>query len=258
MSVMRLAMLGSGSKGNGTLIESQDTRVLVDCGFSLAESVARCQRLGVDPASITAILVTHEHGDHINGVARLARKFSIPVWMTHGTYAQWKDRNVPQCERFDPQAEFAIGALNITPYAVPHDAREPCQFVISSQNRARRVGILSDAGHITAHMRSALADCDALLLECNHDPQMLNNGPYHAALKQRVAGDWGHLSNAQAATLLDGYNTARLQHLVLTHLSETNNDPELARALMVQALGCDPAYLVCAQQAQGLDWREVV
>lgn len=253
---MRFAMLGSGSRGNATVIEANGTRVLVDCGFTLGETEQRLQRLGIDPASLDAILVTHEHGDHLGGVGRLARRHRVPVWMTHGSYAVWKDREVPHSLRFSPHQSFRIGALEIQPYPVPHDAREPCQYVIVADGR--RLGILSDAGHITPHMRAMLADCDALMLECNHDPQMLSVGPYPEALKRRVGGTLGHLSNAQAAGLLQGYAVDRLQHLVLTHLSETNNCPDLARRLIVEAVGRDASWIVCAEQEAGLGWREVV
>lgn len=253
---MRFAMLGSGSKGNATLVEAGGTRILIDCGFTLADTEQRLLRLGVEPATLDAILVTHEHSDHLSGVGRLARRHRIPVWMTHGSYAAWKDREVPHSLRFSPHQSFRIGALGIEPYPVPHDAREPCQYVIRAGDL--RLGVLSDAGHVTPHMRDVLADCDGLLLECNHDPEMLRDGPYPPTLKLRVGSARGHLSNQQAAGLLRGYAASRLQHLVLTHLSETNNTPELARGTVVEALQDDPPWLVCADQDDGLAWRELV
>jgi len=253
---MRFAMLGSGSKGNATLVESGGTRVLIDCGFTLAETESRLARLGIEAASLDAILVTHEHGDHLSGVGRLARKHRVPVWMTHGTYAVWKDAQVPHCLRFSPHQPFRIGALEVQPYPVPHDAREPCQYRIGAAGLS--LGILSDLGHVTAHVREVLRDCDALLLECNHDPEMLRDGPYPDALKRRVGGDQGHLSNQQAAQLLGPAARDRLQHLVLTHLSEANNTPALARAAVVAALGREVPWLTCADQADGLAWRELV
>jgi phosphoribosyl 1,2-cyclic phosphodiesterase len=253
---MRFAMLGSGSKGNATLVEAGGTRVLIDCGFTLAETESRLARLGVEAGSLDAILVTHEHGDHLSGVGRLARKHRIPVWMTHGTYAVWKDPQVPHCLRFSPHQPFRIGALDVQPYPVPHDAREPCQYRIGTG--ALSLGILSDLGHLTAHVREVLRDCDALLLECNHDPAMLRDGPYPEALKRRVGGSRGHLSNQQAAQLLSPAARVRLQHLVLTHLSEANNTPELARAAVVAALEDEVSWLTCADQGAGLEWRELV
>jgi len=254
--MIRFAMLGSGSKGNATLIEHNGTRILVDCGFQLRETEARLLRLGVEPQSLAAVLVTHEHADHLGGVGRLARKHRVPVYMTYGTHRAWRDPEVPTLVRFSPHQRFEIGALAIEPYPVPHDAGEPCQYVIRAAGL--KIGILSDAGHISAHMRETLADCDALMLECNHDPQMLRDGPYHASLKVRVGGDRGHLSNGQAAGLLDGYTVSRLQHLVLTHLSEVNNRPELALAAVRAVIGDSHAGLRCAHQAQGVDWTEVV
>ncbi|MGH8445948.1 MAG: MBL fold metallo-hydrolase [Solimonas sp.] len=248
-------MLGSGSKGNATVIEHAGTRILVDCGFNLREAEARLLRLGIEPGSLAAILVTHEHSDHLGGVGRFARRHRVPVWMTYGTRRVWQDPEVPHLLRFSPHQRFEIGGLAVEPYPVPHDAEEPCQYVIAAG--ARRIGILSDAGHISAHMRATLAGCDALMLECNHDPQMLRDGPYPPSLKLRVGGDRGHLSNGQGAALLAGYDTARLQHLVLTHLSETNNSPALALAAVHEALGGDHAGLRCADQELGLAWAEV-
>lgn len=256
--MIRFAMLGSGSKGNATLIEQGGTRILIDCGFNIRETERRLAALGIEAGSLAAIVVTHEHGDHLGGVARVARRHRIPVWMTYGTCKAWRDPEVPHLIRFSPHQRFAIGSLAIEPYPVPHDANEPCQYVVSADAGGPRIGILSDAGHISPHMRSVLAGCDALMLECNHDPQMLRDGPYHESLKRRVGGDRGHLANAQAAALLRDYETARLQHLVLTHLSETNNRPDLALAAVRDAIGGDHPGLRCAHQEQGLGWCEVV
>jgi phosphoribosyl 1,2-cyclic phosphodiesterase len=252
---MRFTILGSGSKGNGTLVECGATRVLVDCGFFLRDAEERLKRAGVEPAGLTAILVTHEHNDHLGGVARFARKHHVPVWMTHGTFAAWTDPVVPRVHRFSPHERFAIGALQVQPFPVPHDAREPCHYVFG--DGTRRVGILSDAGHVTAHMREMLGGLDALMLEFNHDLHMLATGPYTSQLKARVGGSVGHLSNLQAGALLAGLDRTRLQHLVLTHLSEVNNTPALARACAVEAAGVDAPWIVCAHQQDGLAWREV-
>jgi len=248
-------MLGSGSRGNATLIEAGGTRVLVDCGFNLGVAESRLQRLGIDPGSISAILVTHEHGDHLGGVARLARRHGIEVWMTPGTYAAWGDRRVDAVRQFSPHTDWAIGELQVQPYPVPHDAREPCQYVFSY--RGLRIGILSDAGAVTPYMRLMLDRCDALMLECNHDSTMLAAGPYPYSLKHRVGGGLGHLNNRQSAELLRGVDCTRLQHLVLTHLSETNNTPELALAAVREALQAAPDWLSCAHQDEGLAWREL-
>jgi phosphoribosyl 1,2-cyclic phosphodiesterase len=251
--MMRFAMLGSGSGGNGALVQSGDTTVLVDCGFMLRDAESRIRRLGLAPHAVSAVLVTHEHHDHIGGVARFARKHRLPVWLTDGTRGGWRDGPVPRNHRVVAGEAFEVGAIRVEPFAVPHDAREPCHYVLG--DGAFRVGLLSDAGAATDAMRAALSGCDALLLEFNHDADMLENGPYQPPLKRRIAGPLGHLSNAQAAELVGAIDTSRLRHLVLTHLSETNNTPDLALAAARGALGGSRAEIACAHQRDGLDWR---
>jgi phosphoribosyl 1,2-cyclic phosphodiesterase len=254
--MIRFAMLGSGSRGNATVVECGRTRVLIDNGFAVAETVRRLGRLGLAADDIDAILVTHEHGDHCGGVTPFARRHGIPVWATMGTWASWRDASAGESVSYiNPHERFAIGDLQIEPYPVPHDAREPCQFVFG--DGAVRLGMLSDAGHVTAHMRATLSGCDALLLECNHDADALANGPYPASLKRRVGGMQGHLSNTQAAALLTAIDCTKLRHLALVHLSESNNTPVQARAAVVGALDCDPDWVVCADQERGLDWHEL-
>lgn len=253
---MRFAMLGSGSKGNGTLVDAGGVRVLVDCGFAVREVEARCTRLDFDLASLDAILVTHEHGDHLGGVARMARAYDLPVYLTRGSYQGWRDREVDDIRFITPHEPFSIAALKVRPFPVPHDAKEPCQFAF--EHAGKKLGVVSDLGAITQHIRYVLSDCDALLLEANHDPVMLANGPYPQKLKERVGGGLGHLSNTQSAGLVSSVQRARLQHLVLTHLSEQNNTPELARNAICAALEQDPAWCVCAEQVSGLAWREIV
>jgi len=250
---MQFASLGSGSRGNATLVRSGTTLVMVDCGFSCRETERRMQRLGCAPEQLTAILVTHEHGDHLRGVPALARRYRLPVWLTNGTRRQLGDEELPDVRCLDGESRFGIGALEVRPYTVPHDAREPCQFVFSDGNH--RFAMLTDTGRITAHIRTCLDACDALLLECNHDTEMLVTGPYPAGLKQRVGGPLGHLSNTQAAALLEQIDTGRLQHIVAGHLSDRNNRPELARAALAQALGCAPDAVGIAGQDTGLGWR---
>ena len=246
-------MLGSGSRGNCTVIQSGATTVLVDCGFMLKEAEHRLERLGIDPTTLDGILVTHEHADHIGGVARIARKHRLPVWLTPGTYAGWKDPGGKRINNISPHEPFSIGDIQVQPFPVPHDAREPCHFVFSDGHF--RVGTLSDAGSVTPHMLDVLSGCDALLLEFNHDTQMLADGPYPPALQDRVGGALGHLSNAQAADLLRKMDRSRLRHLVLTHLSEKNNTPEHARRACIEALGEEPEWMVAAHQQDGLSWR---
>ncbi|ULQ46774.1 MBL fold metallo-hydrolase [Flagellatimonas centrodinii] len=253
---MRFASLGSGSKGNGTVVEAGGTRVLIDCGFTLKDTEQRLARLGLEGGQLDAILVTHEHGDHLGGVGRLARRYRTPVYLTHGTARVWHDDAVPDIRRFDPDHGFTIGALDIEPFAVPHDAAQPCQYRIG--HGSRWLGVISDLGHVTPHVVARLDGCDALLLECNHDPQMLADGPYPYRLKQRVGGDFGHLSNRQSAALLQRLDRRRLQHLILTHLSEVNNTPALARAAIIDVLEDDPAWCRCADQGAGLAWCDLV
>jgi phosphoribosyl 1,2-cyclic phosphodiesterase len=249
---VRFAYLGSGSKGNAALVEAGGTTVMLDCGFSLAEVEIRLARLGRTPSDVDAIVVTHEHGDHIGGVARFARRHRTPVWMTPGTWAAARDRDIPVLRLFSCHEPFGLGELELQPMPVPHDAREPCQFVFS--DGARRLGILTDTGHVTVHVAQRLAVCDALVIECNHDVDMLLEGPYPQRLKQRVVGQLGHLNNGQARELVAALEPTRLQHVVAVHVSEVNNTPELARGALAAGLGCDAQEIALACQSGGLDW----
>jgi len=252
---MRFASLGSGSRGNATLVEYQSTLVMIDCGFSCRETERRMARLGRHPAELAALLVTHEHGDHVRGVAPLARKYGFPVWLTRGTRHMLRDADMPQLRSFDATTCLNIGELQIQPFTVPHDAREPCQFAV--QAGGRRLGLLTDTGRMTPHIVESLTTCDALLLECNHDAAMLAGGPYSRSLKQRIGGPLGHLSNAQAADLLVQLDTSRLQHLIAAHLSDKNNLPALARTSLATAMDCEPDWIGIADQETGLDWRTI-
>jgi phosphoribosyl 1,2-cyclic phosphodiesterase len=254
---MRFSCLGSGSKGNAWLVEAGDTRVMVDCGFSAREAGRRLNRLGVDMDSLAAILVTHEHSDHGRGAAVAAQAARCPVWLSHGSHSMLDVLgDAPLSSRIlDGHRPFAVGDLEILPYPVPHDAREPIQFVFS--DGARRFGLLTDAGHVTPHMERMLEGCDALALECNHDVDRLEAGNYPAALKRRILGRYGHLDNAAAAALLARVAGGRLKHVVAAHLSEENNAPELARSALAGALGCEDHWIGVADQESGLDWREL-
>jgi len=224
----RFASLGSGSRGNATLVEAGATSILIDCGFAAREFAGRCEALGFDPLCLSAILVTHEHGDHMRGVGAVARRFGIPVWMTHGTWRAADFGSIADLTLFAGHAgAFRIGELSVVPVPVPHDAREPTQFVFGHDGA--RLGVLTDLGSITQAVVDAFDGVDALLLECNHDPDMLRAGPYPPSLQARVGGRYGHLNNAQAADFLHRIDHRRLRHLVAGHLSEKNNSPELAR-----------------------------
>lgn len=253
--MIRFASLGSGSKGNALLVESGGTRVLLDCGFGPRELALRLQRLGVAPDSIAAVLVTHEHADHVGGAARCAARFGWTIHASHGTAAAASQLADIPVRRFDSHASFALGALEIHPYPVPHDAREPTQFVFS--DGASRLGILTDAGMVTPHIVAMLQECAALVLECNHDADMLAAGRYPPPLKRRIAGNFGHLDNRAAAGLLRALGGRRLRHVVAAHLSEENNTPERARAALAEALGCTADWIGVASQSEGFAWREI-
>jgi len=252
--VIRFASLGSGSKGNALLVESGRTRVLLDCGFGPRELARRLARLAVAPESIAAVLITHEHADHVGGAARCAARYGWTVHASHGTAAA-AGLDALGARRFDSHARFAIDDLEIRPYPVPHDAREPTQFVFS--DGAARLGVLTDAGAITPHIVATLKDCAALVLECNHDAGMLAAGRYPPLLKRRIAGAFGHLDNAAAADLLGRIGGRQLAHVVAAHLSAENNTPDLARGALAQALGCSVGWIGVATQTEGFAWREV-
>ncbi len=254
---MRFASLGSGSQGNALIVEAGTTRVLLDCGFSTRTVCQRLARLGLQPEQLSAILVTHEHSDHLAGVFSLARRYDLTVHLTHGTHAAaLRHRSVTSRYRIiDGQDAFAIGDLEIQPYPVPHDAREPVQYRFGDGRH--RLGVLTDTGVITAHIANTLRTCDALVIECNHDRELLAKSRYPASLKQRVGGRYGHLANEQAAELLRQIDVSRLQHLIAAHLSQENNRPELAVWALSQALDCAEEWIQVADQQSGFDWRQV-
>ncbi len=255
---MRFALLGSGSEGNALVVEVGETRVLMDCGFSLSEAVTRLAKLDLTPDQLSGIVVTHEHGDHIGGVARLARKYALPVFLTHGTLRSQNGRfeGLSCVTEISSHQFFSIGEIQVQPYPVPHDACEPVQYVFS--DGTKRLGILTDVGCSTPHIEATLSGCDALILECNHDTELLANGEYPYSLKQRVGGRFGHLNNQDAAALLARLDNSKLQHIVAAHLSHKNNTPDLAIDALSQALNCTPEKIIVATQENGIDWCEVV
>ena len=253
---MRFVSLGSGSRGNALLVESGKTRLLVDAGFGPREMSRRLERLGVAACDINAVLVTHEHSDHVGGVFACARKYDWSVLLTHGTLAGCRQADGEVHTRIINSHEaLAVGDIKVQPFPVPHDAREPVQFVF--EDGANRLGVLTDAGHVTAHMVEMLNACDALVLECNHDAEMLAEGRYPQALKTRIGGRWGHLDNTAAALLLSRLEHSRLRHVVAAHLSEENNRPELARSALAEVLGCGLDWIGVATQNEGFAWRGI-
>lgn len=251
---LRFASLGSGSKGNATLVESALSLIMVDCGFSIKETCRRLSVLGHQPESITAILVTHEHGDHISGVGPFARRFNTPVYLTHGTAHHSSVNKLPSRHLINTRQTFQVADIEVTPVVVPHDAREPCQFVF--RHRAKTLGVLTDLGSITPFVIEQYRHCDSLMLECNHDSRMLSMGSYPYSLKQRVGGQWGHLNNLQAAGLLRDIEIEPLQQLVISHISEQNNTEQLARQAIIDVYG-DRSSLMLAKQDKGFDWLAI-
>ncbi len=258
---MRFCSLGSGSEGNALIVEVSDgastSRVMMDCGFGLGETEERLARVGLAPQDLDAIVVTHEHSDHIGGVARFARKHLVPVWLTHGTARVLSERAIPSAllRYVDPHATFEVGNVEVTPYTVPHDAYEPVQYVFS--DGASRLGVLTDVGSTTEHIEESLSGCAALVLEANHDLSMLMEGPYPYSLKQRVSGRFGHLDNAAAGALLGRLLHSGLKHVIAAHLSRQNNTPMLAQQAFADVLGCELSEVGVACQDQGFDWRSI-
>jgi phosphoribosyl 1,2-cyclic phosphodiesterase len=251
---MRIASLGSGSKGNATLVQHGETTLLVDNGFSLRKFTQRLERFEIDAGSIDALLLTHEHGDHSGGVERLCVAHSIPLWTAVGTARAVLS---PQFEyhRLVAGQSITIGDIEVLPVTVPHDANEPLQFIFHQIDIGKRLGILTDTGHITRHIVDSFSCLDALLLEFNYDTEMLERGPYPEMLKQRVGGNHGHLSNDQSLDLLRRIDTSSLNCLIAAHISEKNNNTEIVDTLIRQ-LDAVPAPVLANQEA-GFDWISI-
>ena len=253
--MLRFASLGSGSSGNGLVVESGRTRVLMDCGFTIADTKERLERLGLRPSDLAGIVVTHEHDDHLGGVAPFAKRHAIPVYLTRGTAMSLPEDFPAVLVRYiDSHSKFSIDALLIDPIPVPHDAREPVQYTFS--DGAVRMGVVTDLGCITQHVVDRLSGCEALMIECNHDLDMLMGGPYPTGLKQRVSGKFGHLSNADAGHLVASLDRSHMRHLIAAHLSQQNNRPELARQALAKGAGCSEEWVGVATQADGFGWRD--
>ncbi|MGC9197688.1 MAG: MBL fold metallo-hydrolase [Acidobacteriaceae bacterium] len=277
-----MTILASGSKGNATVIAAGSTRLLVDAGMSCRELLKRMALAGEDPQSLDAILITHEHVDHVAGLSVLARRLKIPVFFTEATHQAWKQMLMPRStmsyrqwiekvqrqkregsgedtarveemqasakERPDPASlpaveyfcagqSFSIGEIDVSSFTIPHDAADPCGFVFHARRESIRMAIATDLGYMPSNVKMALRGADVLLLESNHDLEMLKDGPYPWSVKQRVLSRVGHLSNAAAAEFLEHDYDGGAHTIVLGHLSEQNNLPELARLAAEQAIG---------------------
>ena len=238
--MLRFASLASGSGGNCLVAQADLTRVLIDCGLNLRDTERRLARLGLAPADIDAILVTHEHGDHAGCVFDFAAAHSTLVILTHGTWralnAEGKLHDGIRTQLVRGEERFSIGGMEVLPFTVPHDAAEPVQFVVS--DGAARLGVLTDIGIGTRHVERVLSGLDALVLECNYDRGMLWNGGYPRFLKERIAGPFGHLDNRDAARLLAALDCSKLKHIIGAHLSQQNNKPDLVRESLATTLNC--------------------
>ena len=256
---MRFRSLGSGSTGNATVIESGGLlpfRILVDCGLGIKQMQYRLLRAGLQPEDINAIFITHEHGDHIGCARAMALRYRIPVWMSKGTHAAIGSPDFDGLLRVARDGQtIETGGLQITPFTVPHDAREPLQLTCT--DGASKLGVLTDLGHATTHVMSHLADCNGLLLEFNHDADLLEQSSYPFFLKRRVGGLYGHLSNHAAAEITRELLHEGLIHIVAAHLSIQNNRPSLVQDLLAQTLSRAAADIVVAKPDEGCGWLQL-
>lgn len=241
------------------MAEAAGTVLMLDCGLALSDTERRLARAGLEPSQLAAILVTHEHGDHAGGVFDFAAAHRVAVYLTHGTLAAMQAEGkvvegVKIC-LINGRERFAVDGVQVQPFTVPHDAREPVQFILS--DGAARLGVITDIGTSTAHVEARLSGLEALVLECNYDRDLLWGGAYPKWLKERIGGPFGHLDNRDSGRLLAALDRSRLKHVIGAHLSQQNNRPELARAALARAMGCEEGWIGLATQDEGFAWREI-
>lgn len=256
--MLRFKSLGSGSAGNATLVQAGDgtrrVHLLVDCGLGQREADRRLGAAGLMAGGLDALFITHEHGDHIGCARQLALRERIPVWMSAGTWAALGQPDFDGLLRIaNDDVPIDLGPLQLRPFTVPHDAREPLQLVCTDGDA--RLGVVTDLGHVSSHVLQQLEGCRTLLLECNHDEALLAASSYPPFLKRRVGGAWGHLANSAAAELARALHAGKpLRQVLAAHLSEQNNRPELAQAALAAALACAVADIAVADATAGSDW----
>ncbi|MBT5551112.1 MAG: MBL fold metallo-hydrolase [Nitrospina sp.] len=241
-------MLSSGSGGNSVYIEADGKRILIDAGLSEKKLSQRIAHIDRPLKGLDAVFATHEHSDHIRGMGPLLRKHQIQLYTTEGTYKRASSTlgKLPGFNTIRAGQPIEFGELMVEPYATPHDAEESVAFVI--HYRGLRLGLATDLGKVTAEVKNKLQNLDALLIEANHDVEMLDAGPYPWVTKRRIKSDVGHLSNEACGEILSSVKHSRLRLVVLMHMSETNNHPELARITARQALGQDTPEMIIAEQ----------
>lgn len=250
---LRFCALASGSRGNALLVEHDDTLIMIDCGLPLKTLIERLAAAGRRLHDIDALLITHEHGDHSRGIRPLMRRHRIPLWTMPGT-AQSVGA-IGRFERLQCGRALTIGSIEIQPFPVPHDAREPCQFVFRAGHR--QLGLLTDTGHTTPVIHRELGSCDALAIEFNHDVSMLANGSYPESVKARVGSRFGHLSNDQAVNLLDDVAHPGLKWVMALHLSEQNNSPERVRTAVSRVADHGRFEFHLASQDEASPWLAI-
>lgn len=250
--MLEVASLGSGSSGNATLVRSTKTSLLIDCGFTLKETLKRMATLGVAPSDLTAVLISHEHSDHVKGIGPLSRKFGVPIYLTHGTFRRLKDNRLLAYELFHAHAPFTLGDIEVDPFPTAHDAAESCQFVLRKDNIS--FAVATDMGVCPPFVLGKLAGVNGVLIECNYDDDMLRNGPYPPSLQHRIRGQFGHLGNSQAGPVVRAIDHPSLETILLGHLSEKNNTEQCALDAVLASVVRNPERVEVLTQHAASRW----